>query len=267
LNLWIKLDISKQQKTNDLYKMKLHQIEGYIQSIYLVEYSEKLLLLDGCCRADVETIKTFITEELQRPFSDLKLIVVTHMHPDHAGAAHVLRKKTGCKIATANVSGHWYTGVDGLLMHFTDMALTRWVAKRKNKSAKKLWYSSKLKPDIKINDGEVLPGFAEWQVIYTQGHTDRDISLLHQPSQLIYVADLMVEVKGRLIPPFPIFYPNRYKSSLTKINNLQPKSILLAHGGEVQLSDDDYQHLLSKAPDLPLTHWRSIKTKLRKTFT
>jgi hypothetical protein len=77
----------------------------------------------------------------------------------------------------------------------------------------------------------------------------------------------MVKAKGRFIPPFPIFYPNRYKSSLTKLNNLQPKSILLAHGGEVQLSGDDYQHLLSKTPDIPLTHWRSIKTKLGKVFT
>jgi hypothetical protein len=77
----------------------------------------------------------------------------------------------------------------------------------------------------------------------------------------------MVKVKERFIPPFPIFYPKRYKSSLTKLRNLQSKSILLAHGGEVQLSDDDYQHLLSKAPDIPLTHWRSVKTKLRKVFT
>jgi glyoxylase-like metal-dependent hydrolase (beta-lactamase superfamily II) len=111
--------------------------------------------------ADVETIKTFIIKELHRPLSDLKLIVVTHMHPDHAGAAHVLRKKTYSQIACANVPGHWYTGLDGLLMHLTDMALTRWVAKRKNKPVKNIWYSSKLKPDIKINDGEILPGFTE----------------------------------------------------------------------------------------------------------
>jgi len=67
--------------------MKLHQIQGYIQSIYLAEYPHKLLLLDGACRADVETISYFITGSLKRPLSHLKLVVSTHMHPDHAGAA------------------------------------------------------------------------------------------------------------------------------------------------------------------------------------
>ena len=64
--------------------MKIHTLSGYIQHIYLAEHEHGLLLLDGCSRADVETVSQFITETLHRPLSDLKLIVVTHMHPDHA---------------------------------------------------------------------------------------------------------------------------------------------------------------------------------------
>ncbi len=65
--------------------MHIHTLEGYIQNIYLVEYPDKLMLLDGCCRADVDTVFDYITEQLKRPITDLKLIVVTHMHPDHIG--------------------------------------------------------------------------------------------------------------------------------------------------------------------------------------
>lgn len=83
--------------------MKLHKLDGYIQTIYLVEYNDKLLLLDGCSRADIPVLKRFITNTLQRPFHDLNLVIVTHMHPDHAGAAHKLRTLTGCKIAAADV--------------------------------------------------------------------------------------------------------------------------------------------------------------------
>ena len=113
--------------------MKLHQLEGYIQSIYLAEYQDKLLLLDGCSRADIPLLTQFIMGTLQRPINDLSLVVVTHMHPDHAGAAQKLRRLSGCKIAAANVSGQWYAGLDGILMHFTDMLLAKWVAKRMNK--------------------------------------------------------------------------------------------------------------------------------------
>lgn len=247
--------------------MKLHQIDGYIQSVFLAEYSDRLLLLDGCCRADIPVIKRFITEDLQRSFTDLHLVVVTHMHPDHAGAAKRLRKLTGCKIAMANVEGQWYSGVDGRLMHFTDMLLAKWVAKRMNKPHRRIWYSSKLTPDYALADGTPLPGFSDWVALATQGHTDRDLSLHHLPSNRIYVADLMVKVKGRFIPPFPVFYPNRYRASLTKIIDLAPAAIILAHGGEVQPSTAQFHHLLNQAPKQPRTHWRAVKAKVKRMLS
>jgi glyoxylase-like metal-dependent hydrolase (beta-lactamase superfamily II) len=246
--------------------MKLHHIDGHIQTILLAEYSDKLLLLDGCCRSDVIMLKQFITQNLQRPFSDLTLVVVTHMHPDHAGAANKLRKITGCKIATANVSGQWYSGLEGRIMHLTDIFLAKWVAKRMKKPRVNIWYSSQLNADYKLNDGEQLPGFSEWVALATQGHTDRDLSLHHLPTNKMYVADLIVKVKNKYIPPFPIFYPNRYRASLAKIITLKPQSIILAHGGEVILTDDDYQHLLELAPTIPKTHWRAVKAEFVKKF-
>ncbi|KHT64852.1 Zn-dependent hydrolase [Photobacterium gaetbulicola] len=247
--------------------MKLHQIDGYIQSIYLVEYRYGLLLLDGCCRADIPILLDFIREHLKRPVRDLKLVVVTHMHPDHAGAAHRLRKLTGCCIAAANVPGQWYQGIDGMLMHWTDLLLASWVAKRMRKPRCNLWYNAKLKPDYLLDDQELVPGFPEWRALSTQGHTDRDLSLYHQDSGKVYVADLMVKVKGRYIPPFPVFYPKRYRQSINKIVALTPSTLLLAHGGEICPSQEDFQHLLDKAPTTPTTHWRSVKTKFKRAFS
>ena len=244
----------------------LFELEGYIQSIYLVKQGDNLMLLDGCCRADIGMIREFIQSTLALPLSALKLVIVTHMHPDHAGAAHRLRRLTGCKIAAANVDGHWYSGLDGKLMHLTDIALANWMSQRKGKPKTNLWYNPKLRPDIKLQDGEYLPQFSDWQALFTQGHTDRDLSLYHQPSGKVYVADLMVTVKGRFIPPFPVFYPNRYRRSLQRIKTLAPSAVILAHGGEVHPSEQDYQHLFKQAPTLPVTHWRSAKIKLKKAL-
>jgi glyoxylase-like metal-dependent hydrolase (beta-lactamase superfamily II) len=246
--------------------IKLHKLDGYIQTILLAEYTDKLLLLDGCSRADVSLIKHFITDTLQRQLTDLHLIVVTHMHPDHAGAAHKLRKITGCKIAAANVEGQWYSGFDGKLMHLTDLLLTRWVANRIKRPQRWLWYSSKLSPDYKLNNNESLPGFDDWQAIETQGHTDRDLSLHHLPSNKIYIADLIVTTRKGYIPPFPVFYPERYRNSLMKIAKLNAKSIILAHGGEVELSQQDFEQVLAKAPTKPMTHWRSVKAKFKRSL-
>ncbi len=40
-------------------------LDGHIQSIYVAVYSDKLLLLDGCCRPDVPMVLDFIRFELQ----------------------------------------------------------------------------------------------------------------------------------------------------------------------------------------------------------
>ena len=246
--------------------LKLHSLKGYIQNIYLAEYNDKFLLLDGCCRADIPVLEHFIGNELKRSMSELALIVVTHMHPDHAGAAQTLRKKYGCKIAAANVAGQWYSGIDGKLMHLTDLLLTLWVAGRQNKAKKFIYYSSTLTPDYYLSDQDSLPGFEDWLVHFTQGHTDRDISLHHKSTEQIYVADLMVKVRGAFIPPYPVFYPNRYLESLIKVKTLNVESILLAHGEKVELTEQQWQQLITLAPTKPVTHWRSVKTKLKQVL-
>ncbi|WP_206483882.1 MBL fold metallo-hydrolase [Thalassotalea sp. G2M2-11] len=246
--------------------MKLHKISGYIQTIYLVEYPHGLLLLDGCSRADITTLAHFIIHKLGRSFSDLTTVVVTHMHPDHAGAANQLRKLTQCTVASANVSGQWYSGIDGFLMHLTDMALTQWVAKRKAKPRKNIWYSRKLTADVALNDGDTIPHFPDWQALFTQGHTDRDLSLYHRAENCVYIADLLVKVKGKATFPYPIFYPNRYKASLNRIKHLQVNKILLAHGNDIQLSDEEFEQIIAQSPSIPMTHWRSTKAKLKKVL-
>ncbi len=243
--------------------MKIHKIDGYIQKMYLAEYPDKLLLLDGASRADIPYLKHFITHTLNRPFNSLTAVVVTHMHPDHAGAAHKLREQTGCKIISANKSTHWYGGLHGVLMHITDIALAKWVASRMKKPQRLLWYSRKLLPDIKLNDGDMIPMFEDWQVLDVPGHTDRDIALFHAEQDVLYVADLIVQVKDKLISPFPIFYPNQYRASIERVFNMRPKTLLIAHGGEVTLDEPAYQYLVQTAPRTPSTHWRATKIKIK----
>ncbi|AUV87832.1 Zn-dependent hydrolase [Vibrio campbellii] len=243
--------------------MQLHRIQGYIQTMYLAEYPDKLMLLDGASRADIPHLKDFIEHQLNRPFTDLKLVVVTHMHPDHAGAAHKLRDLTGCQLLAAKRDTHWYGGFDGWLMHLTDLILARWMANRMRKPKCNLWYSRKLRPDIELVDGEVIPGFADWQILETPGHTDRDLSVYHAEQSVLYVADLMVQVKSHLIAPFPIFHPNQYRSSLKRVFEMKPSRLLAAHGGEVEFDEDAYQHIINTAPVRPITHWRVTKIKLK----
>ncbi|MDA0129044.1 MBL fold metallo-hydrolase [Vibrio sp. MarTm2] len=247
--------------------MILHTLKGYIQTLYIAEYPDKLMLLDGASRADVDDITQFITQELNRPISDLKVVVITHMHPDHAGGANLLRARTGCALVSADLPNQWYSGLDGFIMHLTDIALAMWVAKRKDQPKRNLWYSRHLHPQVRVGEGDVIPGFEDWRVMETPGHTDRDLSLYHCEQDLLYVADLIVEVKQRLISPFPIFHPNQYRASVKRVFEMAPKRLLAAHGGEVTFDKETYRYLIETTPRAPSTHWRATKIQLRSLFT
>lgn len=246
--------------------MKIHQLSGYIQAIYLVEYEHGLLLLDGCCRADVKLLQRFIEQDLKRSFMDLKMVVVTHMHPDHAGAAHTLRRLTGCQIASAYKEHHWYRGINGVLMHWIDVVLTLYVGRKMGRKLKYVGYSRKLRPDHGLQDGDAVPGFEEWSVLETPGHTDRDLSVWHRDSQWIYVADLFIKLRRKFIHPFPIFHPNQYKRSLQRVQALQADHIALAHGGVVSMKTAAMDALIEASPAIPKTPLRASILKFKRIW-
>lgn len=246
--------------------MKRHDIDGYIQSIYLIEYPDKILLLDGCAKADVPTLIDFFKHTLKRPLNDLKVVLVTHMHPDHAGGAHALRKLTGCKLVSANKNTHWYGGVRGFMMYGVDLCLMRLLVYLKKKPQRKVGFSPYLKPDYKVNEGDFIPEFEDWRILTTEGHTDRDLSAYHEASQTLYVADLLIKVNARYIVPFPLYYPDAYKKSLQKVKQLEPKTLLMAHGGVCEFHERIIDEMMCLAPSHPKTFWLTLKEYALKPF-
>lgn len=242
--------------------MQIHRLSGYIQEIYLVAYPHGLLLLDGMSRCDIDMLRHYITGTLGRPFTDLKLVVVTHMHPDHAGAAQALRKRTGCAIASANQKQQWYGGIHGTGKLIIDMYLAHWMAGKMNKPRRNIWYWPYLRPDYRLNHGDVLPGFEDWCILATPGHTDRDLSVYHAQSGTVYTGDLILKLKRGLAVPFPVFLPEAYRDSLHHIAALNPATLLLAHGGTIHPSPDDFDTMLALAPPVPLTVVASLRRRI-----
>lgn len=237
-------------------------LEGHIQSIYLAVYPDKLLLLDGGCRPDVPMVLDFIRFDLKRPISDLKAVVVSHMHPDHAGGALRLKQATGCLIISSARLSPWYGGIAGRMMHLIDIGLAHYVAHRQKKPIKNLWYPAILNPDVLVSHGDNIPNFEDWQVIETQGHTDRDLSLWHQSTGQVYTADLIIKLRHKFVAPFPIYDPKVYIQSLQKIKALKPSGVLMAHGGKLFIDDATFDQLIINAPKKPRTVKDTVVHKL-----
>lgn len=170
---------------------KIHQIEGYIQTIYLIEDNNKLLLLDGCTRADVQNVINYIQDILNRPLSDLKLVIATHSHPDQLGGIELFQKR-GIQVAGPSGLGKEYFGLIGVINYLIDIALSHLVAINKKKKIQNIFYKRKVKVDYILEDNSPLPGFPHWMAFKTPGHTNIDISIIHQESKTAYVADNIV---------------------------------------------------------------------------
>lgn len=246
---------------------KLHVIQGYIQSMFLIEYENTLLLLDSGCRCDVEVVEDFITKTLNRPMSDLKLVVVTHAHPDHSGGACLYQKKFNIKIAAVADVNNWYAGLNGLITYFVDIFLTYLVAKKKKVGFKNVIFSRRIKKiDTNLRDNEVLEGFADWIVLKTSGHTDSDISLYHEKSSTLYIADNLIKGKTNYYRPYPIFRPEEYKKTLELYLKLKPQRFLLAHFGVEEISPERILYLKESVSQTPRSHRTTLASILLKRF-
>lgn len=216
---------------------KIHQIKGHIQSIYLIEYPDRILLTDCATRADLDKIEDFIIQQLGRKMADVKLAVLSHMHPDHAGLATVLQKKYRIPVLAHPLANKWYAGFLGKLQHFIDVLLAWYVSIKMKNPAKRMWYPAIIKPDYIAKNNNNLPFFDDWQIVFTPGHTSHDISLYHKKSKTIYLGDAVLKIKAKFLLPMPVTLPKLMNNSLNVLAQMDISKILLAHGGIAIIED------------------------------
>lgn len=248
--------------------MQIHEIKGFISHLYLVEYSDRLLLLDAGCRGDIEVVKCYLADNLKRSLHDIELVVVTHAHPDHSGGA-IDYIKNGIPVAAPSGCNHWYKGLGGLATYATDIALTHYVAKRlgRPRPFRNIRFPRQIPISKNLCDGDLVPGFSDWRVFSTPGHTDCDISVFHQEAGVAYVADNLIALKNRVIRPYPLCHPEAYKRSLQKYIDLGVNDFLLAHYGRSKVSARQIQQLIQSTPEKPRNHRRALtKALLRRIY-
>lgn len=227
-------------KTYQFSNFKVHELEGYIENLHIIEYEQGMLLVDSGCASDVRRIEKYCEKVIKRPMTDIKLIIVTHLHPDHAGGAVKLRAKYNIPIAAYKDLDNWYRGFGGLLQHKVDCYLATVVAYKNRRKIKRIYYKRMIEPDFKLEDGCVLPGFPDWQVLHVPGHTLYDLVTYNAKEQMLFVADLICDVKGKPRLPIPILFRDKMVKSFERLANL-PIRILFRSHGELIETDNNYE--------------------------
>jgi glyoxylase-like metal-dependent hydrolase (beta-lactamase superfamily II) len=245
--------------------MKIHEIEGYIQTIYLVEENGSFFLLDGCCRPDVDVVEAYITKKLGREFKDLKLVIATHPHPDHFGGLSFFKKR-GISIAGPEKINIWYKGFSGLMTYLVEVFLTYLVALNKKKGMKKILFPRKVELDYALSEGREIPGFSDWKVMECPGHTPMDLTIYHSEKKMAYIADNFISAKSGVFCPYPIFDPAKYKESLNRYIDSDIEEYMLAHRGRMKIKKEQIERIRDKISLTPRRHTNTLPKIFLKLF-
>lgn len=150
--------------------------------------------------------------------SELRRIVITHGHPDHAGSAR--------ELAAAGAT---------ILIHPADGArlATTWrdVARRPSRGGVFAAMTPEPPTFQPIEDGEVLPMLGGLRVVHTPGHTPGSVCLYGARDRVLFVGDNLERRFGR------VSFANRLYSddygaarrSMKRLAQLDVRSVVFSH--------------------------------------
>ena len=158
-----------------------------IVNIFAIYGEKSVILVDsGVAGTESQILEYLAASGWQA--RDLQLLVLTHAHPDHIGAAAPLQKLTGCRVAAHPAARIWIEDTD------------RQGAERPVPGFHTL-VAGPVKVDRLLNDGDRLDldGLI-LEVLHTPGHSSGSISL-HLPQERVLICGDAVPMPGNL----PIF--------------------------------------------------------------
>ena len=197
-------------------------------SSYLIHRPGEAILVDcGNSGSEVKILDSFKSLGLEPDM--LKLLILTHSHFDHAGAAGRLKELTGCRLMIHR------SEADRLRKGRSPLPPgTRWKAKLLVAAgrifARRLMFFNGIEPDLQVEDIFDLEAFAfPGQVIHTPGHTHGSMVVLMEGGELFGGDTLFGLENKQHFPPFAEDL-SALVSSWKKLKELPIKTFYPAHG-------------------------------------
>jgi len=180
---------------------KIHRIGlGNVSSYLIYRPGEAILVDSGSSGSDVKILETF--QRLGLEPNQLKLLVLTHSHYDHAGSARRLKEMTGCKVVVHR------SEAEKLKKGYSPIpAGTRWKAKLLvvlgRIFARSLMSFPGAEPDLLVDESFDLEAFNfPGKVIHAPGHTFGSMVVLMEGGELIAGDTLFGLENKQHFPPF-----------------------------------------------------------------
>ncbi len=174
---------------------RLWRIEIGIVNVYLIKTNDGLVLVDAAWPNKADAILEGVKQTGHDP-ADIKHLLLTHGHVDHAGSAAEISKRTGAKVyvhaADIELTSKGEAGYDGITVTpgIIPSLVYRYVIKPGGTK-----YDS-FHIDKTIADGDILPFANDIKVIHTPGHCAGHVSFLMPQDGILIGGDICANVMG-----------------------------------------------------------------------
>jgi glyoxylase-like metal-dependent hydrolase (beta-lactamase superfamily II) len=156
--------------------------------------------------------------DLGRSMSQVRRVICTHGHPDHAGGARALAD----------------LGIE-VLIHPADAANLhvdlRSAIRRPSRGRIFAAMTPPLPTFTPLEDGDVLPVLGGLEVIHTPGHTPGSVCLYARQDGLLFVGDVLQRRFGRVSAASGLYSDDRAaaQASLQRLALLDVKTLIFSH--------------------------------------
>ncbi len=215
--------------------------------VYFVRSGSSWALIDAGWSKDGPSIKQ-AAESLFGTDTPPTAILLTHCHPDHAGAALELARTWGCPVIVhpdelALASGDFaaMTKYAGPLDKWVVLPLLRILGRRRREA---ILAGSSLKGVVRgLDPSATPPGLPGWECVPTPGHTPGHVSYFRASDRVLITGDAVVTLRlntlsGLLLQRPGLSGPPWYtswswptaKASIAALARLEPNVLAGGHG-------------------------------------
>lgn len=246
--------------------LHIHQVKTRMVNSYVVEYSDKLLVMDVASRSH-RYVLGFIEHELQRSVEEVRLVTCTHDDPDHIGGVFDLAALTNAAIAIPlasklpfhklmkNPSGGLVKTATSVREAFRARSWQMYINPERDRQARakpqfmghndsashldRNRTKKARKVDHRLRDQQALPEFNDWQVLHTPGHSWDSSCFFHRETGSLLTGDTLLgsAKTGRLAIPSIYSNAGHTRSTLTKLERLNIQAVYPGHGSIITGTD------------------------------
>jgi hydroxyacylglutathione hydrolase len=213
-------------------------IDRFVYS-YII-YGEMITLIDTGVAGCEKTIFEYIRSTGRDP-SEIALIILTHSHPDHIGAAAAIQRLTGCSVAAHPAERPW---IEDVTLQNRERPVPGFAT----------LVGGSLRVDHELVDGDTIEPddsrAGEMLVLHTPGHSIGSVSLLLHRDGALFSGDA-VPVAGEI----PV-YDDAVESvmSVKRLHGITGIGVLLSSWDEPRTGQDAYRQM-----DRALEYLRKIQ--------